>query len=222
MPARRSVSSVAATTHENAADRLRGVSRALQLEWLTLGWMVVEAVVALTAGVAAHSLVLEAFGADSVIELLSAGLLIWRLRVELNSGRAFSETIEHRASRVGGSLLFALSAYVAVGAVYGLWTRQGQDFTKAGLIVSGAAIPVMYFLAKGKLRVADQIGSRALRADAIESVTCGYLSSVVFVALIGQFLFNVWWVPAVSALVLVPFLVREAREAWEGGHCCRG
>jgi divalent metal cation (Fe/Co/Zn/Cd) transporter len=158
------------------------------LEWLTITWMTVEAVVALGAGVAAHSLVLEAFGADSVIELMSAGVLIWRLRVELKNGTSFSEATEHRASRIGGGLLFALSAYVTVGAIYGLWRRQGQDFTIAGLLVTGAAIPAMAFLARGKLKIADRIGSRALRADAVESLTCGYLSVVVFVALVAQLL----------------------------------
>ena len=201
-------------------DRLADINRALRLEWLTFGWMSVEAAVALAAGLLAHSLVLEAFGADSVIELLSAGVLVWRLRVELKTGTSFPKAIEHLASRLAGGLLFALTAYVATGAIYGLWTRQGQDFSLAGLLVTGAAVPVMYFLAKNKMRVADRIGSRALRADAVESLTCGYLSVVVVVALLAQLLVSAWWVSAVSALVLVPFLLREAREAWEGGECC--
>ena len=184
--------------------------------------MTVEAAVSIAAGVAAHSLVLEAFGADSVIELLSAGILIWRLRVELERGLAFPEAVEHRASRLAGGLLFALSAYVAVDAVYALWTRQAQGFTIAGLVVTGAAIPVMYVLAKRKLRIADRIGSRALRADAVESITCGYLAVVVVVALLAQLLLGAWWVSGVSALALVPFLVREGREAWNEDSCCDG
>jgi divalent metal cation (Fe/Co/Zn/Cd) transporter len=201
-------------------DRVADIDRALRLEWLTLGWMVVEAAVALSAGVLAHSLVLEAFGADSVIELLSAAVLVWRLRVELKTGTSFPEAIEHRASRLAGGLLFALTAYVAAGALYGLWTREGQRFSLAGALVTGAAVPMMYFLAKNKMRVSERIGSRALRADAVESLTCGYLSVAVLLALVAQLLVGAWWVSAVSALVLVPFLLREAREAWAGDDCC--
>jgi divalent metal cation (Fe/Co/Zn/Cd) transporter len=202
------------------SDRLADVNWALRLEWLTLVWMTVEAAVAIGAGVAAHSLVLEAFGADSIIELLSAGVLVWRLRVELRNEASFPESVERRASRIGGFLLFALSVYVMAGAIRTLWMREGQDFTITGLLLTGAAIPVMYILAKSKLRMAGRLGSGALRADAVESLTCGYLSVVVFVALLAQLLFGAWWLSGASALVLVPFLLREAREAWEGDECC--
>lgn len=205
---------------DSADARLRDVGRALRIEWLTVAWMVVEAVVALAAGVAARSVVLEAFGADSIIELLSAGVLIWRLRVELTDGDTFPEPVERRASRLAGGLLYALSAYVAAAALYALWTHRGQEFSLSGLVVTGVAMPAMYLLARAKLRLADRIGSRALRADAVESLTCGYLSSVVFFALIAQWLFGGWWVSGASALVLLPFLVREAREAWDGDACC--
>jgi divalent metal cation (Fe/Co/Zn/Cd) transporter len=207
-------------TDQRAVERVRNVDRALRLEWLTVGWMTVEAVVSLVAGVAAHSLVLEAFGADSVIELLSAGVLIWRLLVELKKGNAFPEAVEHRASRLAGGLLFVLSAYVVVDGIYALWAHKGQEFTMAGLLVTTTAIPVMYVLAKSKLRIAERIGSRALRADAVESITCGYLSVVVVVALVAQLVLGAWWVSGVSALVLVPFLLREGREAWDEDQCC--
>jgi divalent metal cation (Fe/Co/Zn/Cd) transporter len=200
--------------------RLSDVNAALRLEWLTFAWMIVEAVVAIGAGVSAHSLVLEAFGADSVIELLSAGVLVWRLRIELQTQASFPERIEHRASRIGGGLLFALSAFVATGAIHSLWTRQGQEFSIIGLVVTGAAIPIMYGLAKNKLRLADRLGSRALRADAMESLTCGYLSVVVVIALLAQWFVEAWWVSGASALALVPLLLRDAREAWRQDHCC--
>src|SRR5271169_3898997 len=96
-------------------DRLPLIREAFGLEWLTIGWMTVEAVVAIAAGIAAGSLVLMAFGLDSVIELASAGVLMWRLRVELQQGQSFSEEVERRASRIAGGLLFALAAYVTIG-----------------------------------------------------------------------------------------------------------
>jgi hypothetical protein len=93
------------------------IREAFKLEWLTIGWMSVEAIVALASGVAAGSLVLIAFGLDSVIELASAGALVWRLRVELRRGHAFSENAERLASRIAGGLLFALAAYVTIAAL---------------------------------------------------------------------------------------------------------
>src|SRR5271166_4209492 len=120
---------------KQSVERVALIRDAFTLEWLTIGWMTIEAVVAIVSGVTAGSLVLVAFGLDSVIELISAGVLIWRLSVELRHGRLFSEQAEHVASRIGGALLFALAAYVSVGAVWSLWTRGGQDFSWPGFIV---------------------------------------------------------------------------------------
>jgi divalent metal cation (Fe/Co/Zn/Cd) transporter len=178
--------------------------------------MLIEAAVAIGAGLAAHSLSLIAFGADSLIELASAGVLLWRLDVEIRQGAEFSESIERRASRIGGALLFVLAAYVVVSAAYGLRMREGQEFSLPGLIIAALAIPVMWWLAKAKMRVADRIGSRALRADAIESVTCGYLSGVVLIGLVTQLLMPAWWwVDSIASLVIVALLVKEGREAWQ-------
>jgi divalent metal cation (Fe/Co/Zn/Cd) transporter len=170
--------------------------------------------VAISAGVAARSLTLLAFGIDSVIELASAGVLIWRLTVELRRGQSFAETAEQTASRIGGALLFALAAYVVVAAAWGLWTRQGQDFSWPGLVVSLAAIPIMWLLSRRKLRLADALGSRALRADAVESITCGWLSFVVVIGLVVQLVLGAWWLDAAASLVIVGLLVKEGREAW--------
>jgi divalent metal cation (Fe/Co/Zn/Cd) transporter len=207
-------------TQSDATERAVLVRHAFRLEGLTLGWMTVEAVVGIGAGLAAHSLSLIAFGADSVIELLSAGVLLWRLGVELRGGAHLSEAAERRASRIGGALLFALAAYVAASALYGLSSRQGQEFSASGLVVTAAAIPVMYLLARAKLRIAERIASRALRADAVESIACGYLSLVVVAGLLAQRFFGAWWIDSVAALAIVAFLVKEAREALRGEACC--
>jgi divalent metal cation (Fe/Co/Zn/Cd) transporter len=161
------------TIERDAANRGDLILSAFVLEWLTLGWVLMEAVVGIWSGVQAHSISLLAFGVDSVIEAISACVLIWRLTVELRFGQKFSEDAERRASKIAGALLFALAAYVVLSAAWGLWTRQGQEFTAMGLIVTAATIPVMYFLARRKIAIADQIGSRALRADRMEAVTCG-------------------------------------------------
>ncbi|MEJ2434026.1 MAG: cation transporter [Pseudolabrys sp.] len=196
------------------------VAQAFRLEWATVGWMVIEAGVAIAAGVAAGSLSLMAFGLDSAIELISAFVLIWRLSVELRHGAEFSENAERRAARIGGALLFALAAYVVAAAAWSLGTGRGQQFSIPGLAVTAVAIPVMYLLARRKLKVAEAIGSRALRTDAVESITCGYLAVVVVIGLLAELATGFWWVDAVTSLAIVWFLVKEGREAWEGEACC--
>jgi divalent metal cation (Fe/Co/Zn/Cd) transporter len=191
------------------------IRAAFRLEWFTVAWLVVEAVVALASGVMAHSISLTAFGVDSLIELASASVLIWRLNVELRRGQSFAEAAERTASRIGGALLFALAAYVVVAAGWSLWTRQGAEFSWPGLLVSLAAIPIMWLLSRHKLRLADALGSRALRADAVESITCGWLSFVVVLGLLAQLALGGWWVDAVTSLVIVGLLVKEGREVWK-------
>ena len=201
-------------------ERLALIRTAFRLEWMTVAWMVVEGVVAVGAGVVAGSLTLLAFGFDSVIELASAGVLVWRLNVELRQGQAFSEQTERTASRIGGALLFTLAAYIVLGAAWSLWNRHGQAFSLAGLTVALLAMPIMALLARRKITIATQLGSRAMRADAAESITCGWLSLVVVVGLLAEVVLGAWWVNSVTSLAIVWFVVKEAREAWSGEDCC--
>jgi len=196
------------------------IRQAFHLEWLTVAWMIVEGAVAIGAGVVAASLTLTAFGLDSLIELASACVLIWRLNVELRHGQAFSQDVERTASKIGGGLLFALAAYIVAGAIWSIWTRYGDAFSFPGLIVALLAIPIMTVLARRKIVIATKLGSRAMRADAVESITCGWLSLVVVIGLTADFLLDAWWVDAVTSLAIVWFVVKEGREAWEGEECC--
>lgn len=182
--------------------------------------MTVEAIIAIAAGLTAGSLVLMAFGLDSVIELVSASVLMWRLSVELRHGQVLSERAERMASRIGGGLLFLLAAYVAVAAMLQLWSGTGEEFSWPGLLVALVAIPAMRYLAHRKITIAEEIGSRALRADAMEAVTCGWLSFVVVASLAVQWLFGAWWIDGVGSLAIVWFLVKEGREAWWQRECC--
>jgi divalent metal cation (Fe/Co/Zn/Cd) transporter len=201
-------------------ERTALIQQAFRLEWLTVAWMVIEALVAIGSGVIAGSLTLTAFGLDSVIELVSAGVLIWRLTDELRRGEEFSRRAERIASRSGGVLLFVLAAYIVMAAAWSLWARHGGEFSVPGLIIAALAMPIMYVLARRKLAVARQLDSPAMRADAIESMTCGWLSLVVVVGLIANMLLAAWWVDAVTSLCIVGFVVKEAREAWSGADCC--
>ena len=196
------------------------IRRAFLLEWLTLVWMLIEAVVAVAAAVGAQSLSLLAFGIDSLIELISACVLLWRLTVELNRGQTFSERAERTASHIGGGLLFALAFYVVLSAAFSLWQGRGQGFSAMGLALTIAAIPIMWWLARRKLAIAEQLGSRALKTDAVESITCAYLSGAIVAGLLAQLLLGAWWVDGVTSLAIVYFLVKEAHEAWTGEACC--
>ena len=146
------MSSLADRPDPGAAPRTLLIRAAFRLEWFTVAWMVVEAAVALTSGVRARSISLTAFGVDSLIELASAGVLIWRLNVELRRGQSVAETAERAASRIGGALLLGLAAYIVVGAGWRLWTRQGAEFSWPGLLVSLAAIAIMWLLSRRKPR----------------------------------------------------------------------
>jgi divalent metal cation (Fe/Co/Zn/Cd) transporter len=168
----------------------------------------------------AGSVVLTAFGLDSLIELASAGVLIWRLMLELRRGEHFSEEVERIASRIAGALLLVLAIYVTIAASWSLWTRTSETFSWPGLIVALVAIPSMRYLAHRKIAVAEELGSRALRADAMEAVTCSWLSFVVVISLGAQWAFGAWWIDGVASLAIVWLLVKEGREAWAGRECC--
>jgi divalent metal cation (Fe/Co/Zn/Cd) transporter len=103
--------------------------------------------------------------------------------------------------------------------VWQLWKGIGEEFSWAGFIVALVAIPAMRYLARSKIAIAEKIGSRALRADAMEAVTCGWLSFVVVASLAAQWLFGAWWIDGVGSLAIVYFLVKEGREAWSGDEC---
>jgi divalent metal cation (Fe/Co/Zn/Cd) transporter len=144
---------------------------------------------------------------------------MWRLSTELRYGQAFSETAERLASRIGGMLLMTLATYVVLAAGWNLWVRHGEAFSLPGLVVTILAIPIMRYLARRKIDLATELGSRALRADAVEAITCGWLSLVAVVSLGAQAILGFWWIDSVGSLAIVWLLVKEGREAWIG-ECC--
>lgn len=202
------------------ADRMRA---ALRLEGLTLAWMVIEASVSIGAGVAAQSVLLLAFGVDSIIELASAGLLYHRLSKEARATPdelAGIEALEAKASRISGWLLYLLALYVVLQGAYGLLHRHTAEASFLGLAVAVIAALGMPVLARAKIRIADAIGSKALRADAMETFTCGFLSWVLLAGLGANALLHWWWLDSLAALLLVPFLIKEGREAISGECSC--
>jgi len=206
-------------------QRSDDVRLALLLTYITIGWMTIEGTASLLLGWASKSLLLEAFGIDSVIELFSAAVLLWRLRIEAASS-ATSERVslvEDRAARLVGYSLYALVAYVLLNSGYGLLiARRITDTHESvwGILIGVVAKIGMPILAAYKLKVAARLNSRALRADAIESITCGYLSIVLMIGLAATRLLDWWWLDSVAALALIPFVISEAQAAIGGGCDC--
>ncbi len=197
------------------------------IELISLFWMVIEASIAITTGFIAHSVSLEGFGIDSIIELLAGGVLLWRLLVEQRGGSF--EAIEHaerRAAWITALSLFGLALYIVASSAFALFTRSRPQVSWWGTGLAIAAAIIMPLLWQGKLRVAKHIGSAALKADAMCSITCAYMSFTLLAGLLLNTLFGLWWADSLAALVLVYFIVREGREALHeartGEVCCCG
>jgi len=209
----------------SVAQRSDDVRLALLLTYITLGWMTIEGAASLLLGWASKSLLLEAFGFDSIIELFSASVLLWRLRIEA-SGRADEarvEAVEHRASRLVGYTLYFLVAYVVFNSAYGILIAHRITDTHEsawGILIGLVAKIGMPILAGYKLKVAARLNSGALRADAIEAIVCGYLSIVLMIGLAATRILGWWWLDSVAALALIPFLIKEGRAAIEGEDTC--
>jgi divalent metal cation (Fe/Co/Zn/Cd) transporter len=212
------------TDASHIRQRSDDVRFALLLTYITLAWMTVEGAASLLLGWMSKSLLLEAFGIDSVIELFSAAVLLWRLRVEA-SGIAPSERVdrvERRAAGLVGYSLYALVVYVVLNSGYGLFIAKRITDTHEsvwGILIGAVAKIGMPILAAYKLKVAARLNSRALRADAVESITCGYLSIVLMIGLAATRLLDWWWLDSVAALALIPFVLKEARGAISGEPC---
>jgi cation diffusion facilitator family transporter len=202
----------------SAPGRRALLQRGLRLEYLTVGWNVVEGIVAVTAALAAGSVALLGFGIDSFVESSSGLILIWRLRAEMAGDRdeVGIESVERRAERLVGLSFLLLAAYIAFDAVTTLVAQEKPEASPVGIALTSLSIAVMLWLARAKRRVAEELGSRALAADAEQTQACWYLSVVVLVGIGLNALFGWWWADPVAALGVVLLLVREGLEAWRG------
>jgi divalent metal cation (Fe/Co/Zn/Cd) transporter len=198
------------------AARAAAVLKGVRLAAVTVVWMVAESTIALAAGVIAGSALLTAFGLDSVIELLSGSVLLWRLSVEARGADVERvKRVEHRATWFAAVMLALLCLYVLVTSIVGLAAHSKPGSSAAGIVIAVAAVIVMPWLGVSKRRVATQIGSDALRADAAESFTCGYMAAAVLVGVALNAWFHWWWAEDIAALVFLFWLIGETREAFE-------
>jgi divalent metal cation (Fe/Co/Zn/Cd) transporter len=204
-------------------QRADAVRSGVRIEQLTLGWMTVEAAVAIGAGVAAGSMLLVAFGLDSVIELITGGVLLWRLIAEARGGSIERVArAENRAAWVTGAGLLLLCLYIVAGAAYNLLAHSAPESAPAGIVLALAAVVGMPLLARRKRAIAAQIDSAALRGDAACSMTCAYMAATLLLGLLLTSVLHWWWADSLAALCFLPWLLREAREALEGARAGRG
>jgi cation diffusion facilitator family transporter len=201
-----------------AAPRLALLRRGLVLEYLTVGWNIIEGVVAIGAGLVARSPALIGFGVDSFVETVSGGVLVWRLRAEARGAldEAALERIEHRAERFVGIAFLVLAAYVAFEAVQSLVGQEPPDGSPVGIVLTAVSIVVMLWLAGAKRRAGEALGSRALIADSKQTYACWYLSVVALAGLGLNAAFGFSWADPLAALGIVVLLVREGIEAVQG------
>jgi divalent metal cation (Fe/Co/Zn/Cd) transporter len=193
------------------ADVVRRIRR---VQAITIAWMSVEATVSLFSAGRAHSPALLAFGGDSAVELLSAVVVLWRFRTG-----AAQEWAERLATRIAGALLFALAAFVVVTSALSLLGYSEPRPTIIGIAVLVVAAAVMPWLASEKRKLSAATGSAALRADAAESALCAYLSVIALAGLVLNAVWRFRWADPVAALVILPLIIREGREAIRGKPC---
>ncbi len=194
------------------SSRAASVRSGRRLEYLTIGWNSLEAIAAIGAGIIAGSVALIGFGFDSIIEVSSGAVLLWRL--------VSGEHRERLALKLVGISFLALTAYVAFDAGKSLIFREPPDESFIGIAIAALSMIVMPLLARAKRKVATILNSRAMLADSRQTDICAYLSAILLVGLGLNALFGWWWADPVAALVMIPIIAKEGVEALRGETCC--
>lgn len=193
----------------------------LRLEYLTVGWNLIEGAAGLIAAIPAGSVALLAFGIQSFVESASGLLLVWRLRSErAGVDPEALERVERRAGRLVAASLVGLAVFVVVDGLWTLARGVRPDRSPLGIVVTAAAIVVMARLSRAKRKTARALGSRAMQADAFQSSACFWLSLTALVGVALNAAFGLWWADPAAALAITYFLGREALESWRGEDCC--
>ena len=194
------------------------VRRARLLARLGLAWHLVEATIAVGAGLAASSIALIGFGADSLVESVAGVVVLWRL----SDRRAHSEQAERTAQRLIGLSFWLIAAYVGVEAIRSLFGGDEASVSYVGIGLAAVTLVTMPPLAAAKTRVAQQLGSAATRSEGRQNLLCAYLSGALLIGLGANAAFGWWWADPVTALLIAGVAVNEGREAWRGEGCADG
>jgi len=198
------------------SERVRLVRRAKMLAWWGVGWHALEAAVAIAAGIAAGSVALIGFGADSLIESVAGFVLLWRFA----ASRAASQEAEERAQKLIGASFYVIAVYVGAEAFRTLMGGDHPEVSYVGIALATVTLATMPPLAIAKGRVGERLGSSATKSEARQNMLCAYLSAALLVGLGANAIAGWWWADPAVALLIAAVAVREGREAWRGESCC--
>jgi len=204
-------------TGASAIERASFVRRGLRLEYLTLAWNSLEAIIAIGAGLVAGSIALVGFGFDSVVECVSGAVLVWRLRTDADVHRR--ERVERVSLRLVGISFLLLAAYVTYEAVENLLKAHAPEHSLPGILLAAASLMVMPLLARAKRHVAQNINSSAMHADSRQTDLCAYLSAILLGGLVLNATVGWWWADPVAALIMAPIIMKEGIDALRGKNC---
>ena len=193
------------------------IQRGERLEYFTILWNSVEALLSVGAGIAAGSIALVGFGLHSFIEVISGSALLWRMKTDQKVDQR--ERAERISLRIVGVCFLALAAYVAIDSIYSLLHKSGPERSLLGIAIGVAALFVMPLLACAKRNVGRAVGSPAMIADSQQTQFCTYLSAVLVAGLLLNFFLGWWWSDSVAALVMVPIIMNEGEEAVRMKKC---
>ena len=206
------------TIHTGDLGRPAIVKSGKHLEYFTIAYNSLEGLVALVFGLLAGSIALVGFGFDSIIEVISGVVLLWRLAADVDAEKR--EQVEIISFRLVGFCFVVLALYVAYDAISSLIGYQPPERSIPGIVLAVASLIVMPLLARAKRRVANSIKSEAMRADAKQTEFCTYLSAILLGGLLLNALLGWWWADPVAALVMVPIIAKEGIEGLRGDPCC--
>ena len=199
------------------AIRQQVALRGKRLEYFTIVWNSLEGLVAVIAGAIAGSISLVGFGIDSFIEVTSGIALLWRMTIDADAESR--EDSERLSLRIVGLCFLTLAAYVTFESGSDLITRKAPEHSIPGIVLACISLVVMPLLSRAKRRVGAELGSRAMKADARQADFCVYLSAILVVGLLLNATLGWWWADPLSALVMVPIIVREGLQAMKGEAC---
>ena len=194
---------------------LRLARLARMLSWLTLGWLGIEAGVAIAAAVIAGSVALLGFGLDSGIEALASIIVIWRF----TGTRLTGAIAERRAHQLVAVSFYLLAPYIAAEALWGLIHADHPETSIIGLVLTAGTAILEPGLGVAKRRIGSRLGSAATAGEGTQNLLCAYLAVAVFAGLLANTLFGAWWLDGVVALVIAAWAVIEGRRAWAGQGC---
>ena len=206
----------ATTAVHGSAEYLRLARRAKLLSWASLGYMTIEGVVAIAAGVTAGSIALIGFGLDSAIEGFASVVIVWRF----TGWRTLSHHAEERAQKLVAIQFFVLAPYVAVESVRTLINGSHAEESLVGIALAASSLIVMPYLGRAKQRIGSRMGSSATASEGKQNMLCAYLAAALLVGLLGNALFGAWWLDPVVGLFIAVVAVQEGRESWRGDACC--